>query len=1284
MTANSPNGNGTELLVVGTTGGITFVDPSTPLKRLNYFDGKFLRAGDMDVEQTYLRQLVAISNQGLGAGVVYGYDTVLASGDQIQIGPGLAIDPAGKVLLLQHAVSRGIGELIEASKRQVLARAPDSSGKAGADVFSDCIEVVAPPPTAIVPVGDIYVIAICAAEALCGSEDVYGKLCEQACITSTDRPYRLDGIVVRAIPLQLVTPFPVSKAVAIDSNVYLRSKVAHSYYADEVLKHPAAISRDGLLSSTWCLGAGYDSSCCEVPLAVVARSGATTIFLDSWIVRRERIETPPRRYWQWKMRMRPWDVFLAQVLQFQCQLSDVLSGFAGSAAADPCASHVQALGDAVKFIDEIRAGYATATASAANGAAAAAADARAMLPGLSFTKLADMKSKFEAVLKASAMLPKATDRILIRGGIIELPSAGYLPIVNGTIQSVNDQVRALLGEGLDLRFCVVTADYVAHALEEAQHMDRISLTEGLDDPTHKPKVDILVPDGTIAGSGVSPAAGLFDAALTFSSQQTGGLAYTGAAREAALAAGGSALYSAGVGLSQRVAGKLTELLSPLVRAGGPLKLDLTPNLATNAFVKVDPKVAPNFTTRLANVVGLARNRIASAGAPAAETNFTEVGASVPAAPVPTDTVDGYWLMARGDADIKSLAAPNQTQVSGRVILAQSSQTPQAVEIAYHGALTVQSTSADGSVVNAAANLIFTVALIQTAPAQEREAEQILTQRVNWQVKLTYLGDDQTGSTTVDVTEAGQAQAFLRVVRTVSGGTAETYEVSLFSSSGNAFVSLAKLALSADAGILQPQNPNHTHAEQGLVLAQAAILETDPEFRKAAEAQLFPALPPATTELTIQALRDWVLFIRRREKQCGTDAPVAPVLPKTYRIFNAIAKNAEDAKQNIVPQLQAAFADPTKTADLVKSLIARQQREGHGLVVTFAGDSAQALFDPAAADADWKLLHPGNAIFFVAAGAKGDTDGALQLSRVRTFESAISADSTEDSGAVRFPIVPLPADATPPDADGIMVFLTAPTGTKVPVFVITNRDAWARLVQSLPTASQDQLSGQMAASAKLAGTVSFSGGTANLADNSAADLAAALRAQHLLIEGIAIWAKAGDPNLALYGQQALALKAALGNVIAPNVLPSHPGSQADVPAPGPAIILLLGHAVVTRDALAIVAAVRGDRHAFTRNAPNTKFSFSDATPQGTALQDFINAFPAGRQVRSVALFTTGALDAQATARQSAVFDAFKAANRTAATANAAASQPPQLSQADRDALTRSGFDLTGVDDVIMLG
>ena len=90
MGSNGTNGNGSQLLVVGDTGGVTLIDPSTPLKRLNYFDGKFLRASDFDVEQGYLRQLVALSNQGLGSGVVYGYDTTLGSGDAIQIGPGLA------------------------------------------------------------------------------------------------------------------------------------------------------------------------------------------------------------------------------------------------------------------------------------------------------------------------------------------------------------------------------------------------------------------------------------------------------------------------------------------------------------------------------------------------------------------------------------------------------------------------------------------------------------------------------------------------------------------------------------------------------------------------------------------------------------------------------------------------------------------------------------------------------------------------------------------------------------------------------------------------------------------------------------------------------------------------------------------------------------------------------------------------------------------------------------------------------------------------------------------
>ena len=139
MAAHSNPGNGSPLLVVDTTGGVTVIEPSTPLKRLNYYDGKFLRAADLALEQGYLRQLVAFSNQGLGAGVAYGYDTVLADGDTLQIGPGLAFAPGGQVLLLQSTVNQGIQALIDASQKTA-PTTPDASGKTGPGSFGDCVQ----------------------------------------------------------------------------------------------------------------------------------------------------------------------------------------------------------------------------------------------------------------------------------------------------------------------------------------------------------------------------------------------------------------------------------------------------------------------------------------------------------------------------------------------------------------------------------------------------------------------------------------------------------------------------------------------------------------------------------------------------------------------------------------------------------------------------------------------------------------------------------------------------------------------------------------------------------------------------------------------------------------------------------------------------------------------------------------------------------------------------------------------------------------------------------------
>jgi hypothetical protein len=1022
MASNASNGNGSQLLVVGDTGGITVIDPSTPLKRLNYFDGKFLRAADFDVEQGYLRQLVALSNQGLGPGVVYGYNTTQGSGDTVQIGPGLAIDPYGKVLLLQSSFASGIQALIDTSKKtSAPASAPGASGTPAAGGFSDCVQVAAPPPTAVVPVSDIYVIVICSAEALCGQQDVYGVQCQDACVTSSDRPYRLDGVVVRALPLQLVTPFPTSQ-VAIDSNLYLRSKVAHSWFADEVLKHPNAISRDGLLSETWCLGAAYDAGCCEVPLAVVARAGATTVFLDAWTVRRERIDAPAKRYWQWKMRMRPWDVFLAQILQFQCQLADLLSNVVtpGNRGGDPCAPAHQALGEAAQLLDKVRSGLASYRSVPAN---ATLSDRPALL-SLSLTEISDLHGKLQSVLQAAATPAQPKDRILIRGGILELPSAGYLPVVNGTDVSVNDQVRALLGEGLDLRFCITTADYIAHAVEEAQHMDRISLLQGIDDPKNKPHVDILVPDGTAASSSITPTAGLYNANLTFSLNQKG-LVHKGAAREVTLDSGGTALYLAAAGLSQAA---VTHFQTLAQSAANAKPVVVTADVEKNTFIQKTAAAEAKVDTLVANAALQARGFINAAAAGLAEP-VTKATAT------PRETVDGLWLTGRADQQVKSLGVHGHTAVSLRIVLGTQPASPHAIELTFNGTLSISgiSSAAAGLIVTGTVNGLLSVGQIRENQSQQKMIEYLLTERLNWPVTLTYAGDDANGSITVDLTLKGNSLSGLRLTKTFAGSLSEiTYRLDGISKPPGgigppAVVLLGELGLIADPAVINPGNPYHQAAVSGLDLDQAALIVSEPAFETNAEGLLFPALPAATKELVIRAVRDWVAFTRRREKKCERDVePVPPVPPRSYRVLNVTVER-EVAKDR-VDSFTKLLKDPTKLATTINSLL-EADSQGVKLVVTFAGGTAVLQSKPANVKFDWETFNPGNTIYYAAVGAVGESDAALQLSRLKTFEGAISADSKENLAAQEVTLVPYPPGAAIPGADGVMFFITVPAATE---------------------------------------------------------------------------------------------------------------------------------------------------------------------------------------------------------------------------------------------------------------
>ncbi|MFZ5446333.1 MAG: hypothetical protein ACOZQL_40470, partial [Myxococcota bacterium] len=982
MTANK-----NDVVLVDEVAGRAVIPTASPLARLNYYDGKFLRAADMELEQSYLRSLVALSNQGLGAGVVHGYSTSLA-GEFLEISAGLAIDPQGHPLYLPAPVKLSLQEIIDASERTRVEAAKKKKPLAGAD-FSDCIDVVAPPETTVNPVSsDLYVIAICRAEALCGVEDVFGARCESACATSTERPLRREGVVVRAIPLQLRTPFPTSTLVT--GSAFLRSKVARSFFADEVLKHPGLLSREGLLSHAWCAGAGYDASCCEVPLAIVARGSEP--FLDAWTVRRERMDAPARRYWQWRMQQRPWDVFLAQVLQFQCHLAQALAPSSGK-------------GETHAAVDEALAIFETLRKSP---------DAAELHPRLmvSSTMLTALMKNLERV-KGVRRFTDLGQRVLLSRGILELPPAGYLPVLPGDEVSINEQVRALLGEGVDLRFCAARHDFIGHAFDEARDLDRISLFEGLEDPTKKPKVDVLVPDGVIVGD-TRAAGGLFRAELYGSTAETGGLKYRGVAREGGRPGGGSRLVVGAAGVSQLVVKKLSALVTPFVKTATKAASvpTITPTLEKNAFVRA-PLDGATEARVAATVATKARLYMSKAPAPEAAASTSH-----DVAPLGDSRGDGFWLELSSSLPLAAMAHGDRSEVTLRATMATFSTRPVSVDVEFHGQLVAtQVTPALGGTPRRLKGLVsgvVTLSLSFDTPPSELETFLTAAHRGSLAVEFT-----------LDERSTELAVALSPRVSVLFRRDAPSTPVDVRYSVGmkvDAFqATLAELQLMADGTVTRPSHPNRVLAEHGLTIVQASRLVIDPTFLDVARPLLFPSLAPTEDGLVLQGVLDWVLFHRRREKQCtpSMERPVE-VPPRKYRVLEISAREAE-ALQSLLRQVQlAGQGDLAALRRLVRTALAEDKAP---VFAEFDGGSAHGRFTDADLDADWKVLTPGPQIAAVAWGAEGE-NLFVETGRLDAVEHAVAATSQPAANELRAHLTSIPVDVQQLiAADALMLFVT---------------------------------------------------------------------------------------------------------------------------------------------------------------------------------------------------------------------------------------------------------------------
>jgi hypothetical protein len=806
----------TPLELLGSHPGLNVVDPGTILTRLWYFDGKFLRAAGFRLDQEYVRSLVALSNQATGSGVVHGFNVAHAGGDRLRIEGGLGLAPSGRVVYLPQRVELSIAELIA---RSAGTFDPSAVLDPGVADFHPCPPGEPAGPEVSVPARPLYVLTVAGIEALCGEEERFGQLCEDACATETDRSKVVEGVCFRV--RELILALPSSTAVPF-GNEHLRSRVASAFFEKERRAVPSMISGAGLRNPVWCAAApGIGGE--EIALAVFDRSGAVTSFVDDWTARRELMEPTPRRYWEWRMAMRPWDVFLAQVLQFQCQLLDL-----GAAAGDPCADERDTLVAAGALLTDL-------TADPSQAARAHPADATGVLPPDAFSRVEALRAKITAVLGAGPL--HASGSLLIDGGIVELPAAGYLPT---SLQSeVAVQVRALLGPGVDLRFCAVRPDYVPEAVLQAQHMERISLTRGIDNPEDLEEVDILVPGGEVVVAPGSTVAAFTGTGHVQGPDEGKSVSFSVVARDSTVAGWSWTLAAYG----ERTAPlSVSELVGAVLPAASEFLAEAMPGDGSDA---------------------------GTVGAPR-----TEVGEDRPVA---------VWLDVETALGLDTLPVGGSTDARLRVCgYIWDADKPTLVDIRVSATLHVADVKVSGPQA-----VIRTVVLDGVADTFAGRTNLVLLKPIPLSWTITLTPATSTRTLTVSAGSGGGRSRLADNVSFIDIGDPRHIV-------GKGFISKTTPSLELDEqdGALAPGSVGRNVADAVISLLGTELAKSgrDPAFAAYAASRLLGAVGGEAPQ-QIRATTDWVLFHRRRTRVCTGEVVEPPVRTRTYRLLHCKSDGA---------------------------------------------------------------------------------------------------------------------------------------------------------------------------------------------------------------------------------------------------------------------------------------------------------------------------------------------------------------------------------------------------------
>ncbi|MEU2393268.1 hypothetical protein [Streptomyces sp. NPDC007369] len=452
------------------------------IDRLNAFDGLFLRAEHLNLIQDYARELALAVGAGAGPGTVEGYEVTVQDGT-LRVGAGLAVNAEGRPLRSERLVTLPLAGLTT-----------------GLDGF--------------------WWVEVAPATRDHGEAPVQGSYCDDPCSgTGTTRhPYTAEGVRIRLVEDSergLDGQLPAARRNFLASRVFGAERTAHSAW-------PYGTAA-ATLPRTWGPPPAAPSRPAAVRLAVLLRVPGTAdgFEADVWTARRDRGAAPPYRYWQSRLGMRPWDVYAAQILQFQSQLAQVPAvreaqaapgakgpgGVPGAGAGaagpglGPLLEQLALLGDQQFLRTRTKDQLGREVARIVAGLGAHGGPAAAAVP------------------PAAAELPYSLEQL----GIVELPPAGYLPVRadepeqgdgegdgegegeggggggGGEYRSVAGRIETLLGQHAYLRYCRCGLADIAEAVEEARNRDRIRL----DTPSY---LDILVPvdeEGEPAGDWVA-------------------------------------------------------------------------------------------------------------------------------------------------------------------------------------------------------------------------------------------------------------------------------------------------------------------------------------------------------------------------------------------------------------------------------------------------------------------------------------------------------------------------------------------------------------------------------------------------------------------------------------------------------------------------------------------------------------------------------------------------------------------------------------------------------------